>query len=170
MRNHLSLRSGNPALNQKTFKGLQANGTAMTIDGTINKTSIALILLVLSAYYTYSSGNTSYIFLGLIGGIILAIATFIKKQWSPITVPIYAIFEGLALGGISVIYESMYTGIVQQAIFLTFGIFATLLFAYKTKIIQATENFKLGVFAATGGIAIVYFISFMFNIFNAFYK
>tara|TARA_Y100000590_G_scaffold410555_1_gene503727 strand:- start:203 stop:943 length:741 start_codon:yes stop_codon:yes gene_type:complete len=167
MRNHLSLRSGNPALNQKTFKGLQADGTTMTIDGTVNKTSIALILLLLSAYYTFSTGSTSYILFGFIGGIILAIATVIKKQWAPITVPIYAILEGLALGGISAIYESMYTGIVQQAIFLTLGIFAALLFAYKTKIIQATENFKLGVFAATGGIAIVYFISFIMRLFGS---
>ena len=109
------------------------------------------------------TSNTGFIFIGLIVGIVLAIATIIKKTWSPITVPLYAICEGLALGGISSIYESMYTGIVQQAIFLTLGIFTALLFAYKTKIIKATENFKLGVFAATGGIAIVYFISFIMS-------
>ena len=71
------------------------------------------------------------------------------------------------MGGISAIYDNMYTGIVQQAIFLTFGIFTALLFAYKTKIIRATENFKLGVFAATGGIAIVYFISFIMSFFGS---
>jgi len=164
MNKHLSLRSGNPALHKNTFKGLETTGDdTMTIDGTVNKTSIALILLLLSSYYTYSTSNTGFIFIGLITGIVLAIATIIKKTWSPITVPLYAICEGLALGGISAIYESMYTGIVQQAIFLTLGIFTALLFAYKTKIIKATENFKLGVFAATGGIAIVYFISFIMS-------
>ena len=164
MNKHLSLRSGNPALHKNTFKGLETTGdNTMTIDGTVNKTSIALILLLLSSYYTYSTSNTGFIFIGLIVGIVLAIATIFKKTWSPITVPLYAICEGLALGGISAIYESMYTGIVQQAIFLTLGIFTALLFAYKTKIIKATENFKLGVFAATGGIAIVYFISFIMS-------
>jgi len=168
MRNHLSLRSGNPALNKNTFKGLQTSeGHTMTIDGTVNKTSIALIILLVSAYYTYSTSNTNFIFIGFIAGLILAIATIIKKQWAPITVPIYAICEGLALGGISSIYDSMYTGIVQQAIFLTIGIFAALLFAYKTKIIKATENFKLGVFAATGGIALVYFASFIMSFFGS---
>ena len=167
MRNHLSLRSGNPALNKNTFKGLIAEGDTMTIDGTVNKTSIALFILLFSAYYTYSTANTSFVFIGFILGIVLAIATIIKKQWAPITVPLYAICEGLALGGISAIYESMYAGIVQQAIFLTIGIFAALLFAYKTKIIQATENFKLGVFAATGGIALVYFISFIMSFFGS---
>jgi uncharacterized YccA/Bax inhibitor family protein len=164
MNKHLSLRSGNPALHKNTFKDLETTGdNTMTIDGTVNKTSIALILLLLSSYYTYSTSNTGFIFIGLIIGIVLAIATIFKKTWSPITVPLYAICEGLALGGISAIYESMYTGIVQQAIFLTLGIFTALLFAYKTKIIKATENFKLGVFAATGGIAIVYFISFIMS-------
>ena len=168
MRNHLSLRSGNPALNKNTFKGLQTSGgQTMTIDGTVNKTSIALIILLVSAYYTFSTSNTNFIFIGFIAGLILAIATIIKKQWAPITVPIYAICEGLALGGISSIYESMYTGIVQQAIFLTIGIFAALLLAYKTKIIKATENFKLGVFAATGGIALVYFVSFIMSFFGS---
>ena len=167
MRNHLSLRSGNPALNKNTFTGLITKGDIMTIDGTVNKTSIALLLLLFSAYYTYSTANTSFVFIGFILGIVLAIATIIKKQWSPITVPLYAVCEGLALGGISAIYESMYTGIVQQAIFLTIGIFAALLFAYKTKVIKATENFKLGVFAATGGIAIIYFISFIMSFFGS---
>ena len=168
MRNHLSLRSGNPALHKNTFKGLQTSeGHTMTIDGTVNKTSIALIILLVSAYYTFSTANTNFIFFGLIVGLILAIATIIKKNWAPITVPIYAICEGLALGGISAIYESMYTGIVQQAIFLTMGIFAALLFAYKTKIIKATENFKLGVFAATGGIALVYLVSFVMSFFGS---
>ena len=93
--------------------------------------------------------------------------TIFKKEWSPVTVPVYAVLEGLALGGISSVYAHEYTGIVQQAIFLTFGIFATLLFAYKTKVIKPTENFKLGVFAATGGIAIVYLASFIMSMFGS---
>jgi len=167
MKNHLSLRSGNPALNKNTFKNLSIDGDqTMTIDGTVNKTSISLIILLISAYYTFTTSNTSFIIVGMICGLILAIATIFKKHWAPITVPAYAICQGLALGGISAIYESMYTGIVQQAVFLTMGIFMALLFAYKTKIIKATENFKLGVFAATGGIGIVYLISFIMSFFG----
>ncbi|MAQ32163.1 MAG: hypothetical protein CMD26_05505 [Flavobacteriales bacterium] len=86
-----------------------------------------------------------------------------KKSLSPITVPLYAGVEGLAMGAISAQYTALYDGIVPQAITLTLGILFALLFAYKTKIIAATENFKLGVFAATGGIFIVYFISFIMS-------
>ena len=134
------------------------SGDVMTLQGTVNKTSISLLILLCTAFYTYSSQNTSYIWVGFIGGFIVALATIFKKEWAPYTVPLYAALEGLALGGISAIYNHLYTGIVQQAIFLTFGIFTALLLAYKTKIIQPSENFKLGIFAATGGIFIVYFM------------
>ena len=154
------MRSGNPALNKKTFENLtNTSGDVMTLDGTVNKTALGLLLLMCAAYYTYSTGNLSLILPGFIGGLIVAFVTIFKKQWSPITVPIYAVLEGLALGGISSIYDNAYTGIVQQAIFLTFGIFFTLLLAYKSKLIKPTANFKLGVTAATGGIAIVYVVS-----------
>jgi len=165
----LGFRSGNPALTKKTFEGLESDSSnaTMTLDGTVNKTSLSLLILLFCAYYTYSSQNTSFIFLGFIGGFITALVTIFKKTLSPYTVPLYAVFQGLALGGISAIYNNMYTGIVQQAIFLTFGIFAALLFAYKTKIIEPTENFKLGVFAATGGIALVYIVSFIMSFFGS---
>ena len=167
MNKHLSMRSGNPALNKNTFKNLSSTTSeTMTIDGTVNKTAISLIILLFCAYYTYSTANTGFIMIGFIGGFITALVTIFKKALSPYTVPLYAVFEGLALGGISAVYNHMYKGIVQQAIFLTFGIFAALLFAYKTKIIQPSENFKLGVFAATGGIAAVYIVSFIMSFFG----
>ena len=157
MRRHLSFRSGNPALTAKTFKNFTpTSGNVMTLDGTVNKIAMSLIILLSCSYYTFSTQNVNFIMVGIFGGLITAIITIFKKEWAPYTVPLYAALEGLALGGISTIYEHMYTGIVQQAVFLTMGIFAALLFAYKTKIIQPTENFKLGIFAATGGIFIVY--------------
>ena len=118
------------------------------------------------------NGNLSLIWPGFIGGFIVAMITIFKKEWSPVTVPVYAVLEGLALGGISSVYaeafssESNYGDIVQQAIFLTFGIFFTLLFAYKTKVIKPTENFKLMVFSATMGIGLLYLISIMMNLFG----
>ena len=98
-----------------------------------------------------------------IAAFIVAIVTIFKKSWAPITVPLYAILEGSLLGGISYMYNSMYDGIVSQAIQLTVGILLALLFAYKSGYIKATENFKLGVFAATGGIAIIYLINFIMS-------
>tara|TARA_B110000263_G_C15244605_1_gene481090 strand:- start:126 stop:866 length:741 start_codon:yes stop_codon:yes gene_type:complete len=168
MRRHLSFRSGNPALTSKTFKDFAATSeNVMTLDGTVNKIAISLMILLSCSYYTYSTENVSFIMIGIFGGLITAIITIFKKHWAPYTVPLYAGLEGLALGGISTLYEHMYTGIVQQAVFLTMGIFAALLFAYKTRIIQPTENFKLGIFAATAGIGVVYLISFVMSFFGS---
>ena len=99
------IRSGNPALSKKTFENLRTTSDGvMTLDGAVNKTAISMGILLLAAYYTYSNAIMDYIVIGFIGGFILAIVTIFKKEWSPITVPIYALLEGLALGGISKIY------------------------------------------------------------------
>ena len=161
-------RSGNPALSKRTFNNLKSTtGEVMTLDGTVNKTAMSLAILLFAAYYTYSNAIMDYVLIGLIGGFIVALVTIFKKEWSPITVPIYAVLEGLYLGGVSKMFGNMFEpGIVPQAICLTLGILIALLFAYKTKIIKVTENFKLGVFAATAGILVVYLISILMSAFG----
>ena len=161
MRKHLSLRSGNPVLSKSTFINTGSISEKMTINGTVNKTAISLLLLVGTGYITFTSINPVILIGCGIGGFIVAIITVFKKEWAPITVPIYAILEGGALGGISYMYNSLYDGIVTNAIFLTIGILLSLLTAYRSGYIKPTENFKLGIFAATGGIAIVYLINFV---------
>lgn len=167
MASHLSLRSGNPVLTKSTFnRGLDVSET-MTINGTVNKTAISLFLLIGTGYFTFDVINPIILIVCGIGGFITAIVTVFKKQWAPITVPIYAILEGGLLGGVSFMYNSMYNGIVTDAIFLTVGILLSLLFAYRSGLIKPTENFKLGIFAATGGIAIVYIINMVMGFFGS---
>jgi uncharacterized YccA/Bax inhibitor family protein len=166
---HLSFRSGNPALSASTFKSVHGSRDLklMTIDGTVNRTIISLFILLLSGAFTYIFELMALTFIGLIVGMILAIATMFKPQWSPKTVPLYALFQGMALGGISFMFNTMYEGIVTQAIVLTAGIFFSLLLAYKSRLIKATENFKLGVTAATGGIFMLYMVSMLMSLFGA---
>ena len=169
MARHLALRSGNPALTSKIFLELGRADTAnaMTIQGTVNKTGLALLLLMASATLTWNSPEASgLIWVGALGGFIVALITIFNKTAAPYTVPVYAVLEGLFLGGISRIFESMYPGIVQQAVFLTFGTLGALLLAYRSGLIKATENFKLGVTAATGGIAFVYIVSIVMGFFG----
>ena len=168
MRSHLSMRSGNPALTSKIFTSeIQDGSDAMTIGGTVNKTAMSLLLLMATASYTWQNPSIGLMMFGIFGGLILAIITIYKKTWAPYTVSAYALLEGLALGGISRIFDDQYPGIASQAIFLTFGILAVLLLAYKTGLIKPTENFKLGVTAATGGIVVMYLISWIMSMFGS---
>jgi uncharacterized YccA/Bax inhibitor family protein len=169
-------RSANPALNKNTFAGLRtaADQSVMTIQGTVNKTLLMLLLVFLGASYTWGfvgTGETSsavmtYMIVGGIGGFITAIITVFKKTWSPVTAPVYAALEGLFLGGISGMMNAQYPGIVLNAVMLTIGTLFALLFIYKTGLIKVTDNFRLGVFAATGGIALTYFLSFILGMFG----
>jgi len=171
------MRTANPALNSKTFQEYSSRTgvvDSMTIQGTVNKTAIILCCLLLSAGWTwnmfFSSGNPAVVMPwmigGAIGGFVVALITVFKKTAAPVTAPIYALLEGLFIGGISSIFEAQYPGIVIQAVGLTFGTLFALLFAYKSGFIKATENFKLGVVAATGSIMLIYFASILLGFFG----
>lgn len=164
------MRSGNPALSTGTFAGLPrvADDRAMTVQGTVNKTAILLALVVGGAALTWQQAALSPLLMGggAIIGLILALVTVFKKEWAPITAPLYAGAEGVFLGGVTALAETAYPGIGLQAVSLTFGILFSLLIAYKSGVIRATENFKLGVAAATGGIFLVYLVSFGLSFFG----
>ena len=167
------MRSGNPALKENTFLDLgsgtlvQGDAGAMSLNGTVNKTALLLVVTLAGALFSWSqftsamaAGNPGaimpYVWGGAIGGFVVALVTIFKKEWSPFTAPLYAALEGLFLGAVSAMFELRFPGIVMQAVGLTFGTLAALLLAYRSGLIKATENFKLGVVAATGGIALLY--------------
>jgi uncharacterized YccA/Bax inhibitor family protein len=174
------MRSGNPVLGANTFldvgsgRVVSSDAGTMTVNGTVNRTGVLLVLLLAGAAFTWSKfqGPESmpavlpWLMTGAIGGFIVALITIFKKTWAPVTAPAYALLEGLFLGGISAAMELRFPGIVMQAVGLTFGTLAALLFAYRTGLIRATENFKLGVVAATGGIALLYLVDIVMGFFG----
>ena len=167
------LRSTNPVLKEKVFAGAIPTGETMTIQGTVNKTGLLLLFVVATAAWTWGlahsqSPEAAYPWMmgGLVGGLVVALVTIFKKEWSPVSAPIYALLEGLVLGGISAIFDKMYNGIAVQAISLTLGVMFVMLLAYKFRIVQATRGFKLGVIAATGGIALVYALNMLMSLFG----
>ncbi len=173
MASTVPMRSGNPALGADTFSRAPSVSGAepMTLGGTVNKTALSLFILLITAGYVWNRGANDpalpmWILGSVIAGFILALVTVFKQTWAPMTTPAYAAVEGVALGGISVVFESQYPGIVSQAVFLTFGTLGALLLAYRSGVIKATENFKLGIVAATGGIALLYLVSFVLSFFG----
>ena len=90
------MRSGNPALRADTFldagSGALIRGDAgtMTLNGTVNKTAILLVLTLAGALFTWSQFSAAlaagspgavmpYVWGGAIGGFIVALVTVFKK-------------------------------------------------------------------------------------------
>jgi len=157
-------RSGNPAFSKGFGINESISGEVMTLDGTVNKTGILLTLCVGGAYFGWNSPGL--VIPSILIGLVIAIFTIFRPKNSPYTAPAYAAIEGIALGGITMIFETQYPGIGIQAIGLTFGILASLLFCYKSGIIKPTENFRLMIFAGTMGILILYLVSFIMRFFG----
>jgi uncharacterized YccA/Bax inhibitor family protein len=175
------MKTSNPALGDKTFQDLANNQSGsltdagrMTLSGTVNKTGILLLCVMATAAWTWHqflvSGDMAAVaplmIAGMIGGFICAMVTIFKKEWSPVTAPIYALLEGLVLGGLSAVFEARYPGIGIQAVSLTFGTLFILLLLYSSGIIKVTEKFRLGIIAATGGIMVFYLLEMVLGFFH----
>ncbi|WP_167617765.1 Bax inhibitor-1/YccA family membrane protein [Maribellus sediminis] len=175
-------KSSNPVFKERVFaKDYTTASDVMTVNGTMNKTALLLLLVVAGAVFTWNkffevaAGNPEaaasavapWLLVGGIGGFITVLVTVFRPQSSGISAPIYAIFEGLLLGGISAILELQYAGIVMRAVALTLAVFAAMLFLYRSGIIKVTNKLMMGIFAATAGIALVYFVSFIAGMFGA---
>ncbi len=172
------IKTSNPALSANTFRDqygmLSDTAGRMTLNGTVNKTGILLLCAIATAGWTWSlflpthdaSVIAPWMLGGLFGGFVMAMVTIFKKQWAPVTAPIYALLEGLVLGGLSATLEMRYHGIAIQAVSLTFGTLFVLLLAYRSGLIRVTQKFRLGIIAATGGIAVFYLLEIVLGFFG----
>ena len=168
------LRTSNPALREDVFTATrldEGRGT-MTVNGTVNKTALLLILALLTASASWvlgaggGPGVTGWAIGASLGGLAVAIATIVRPRWSPYTAPIYALLEGVILGLVSMWFEARYPGIAIQAVALTFGVFGVMLVLYRTGVVKVTQRFRAGVLAATLGIAVVYLVSLVLGLFG----
>jgi uncharacterized YccA/Bax inhibitor family protein len=168
------MRTSNPVLNEKRFEGFATIGERMTLQGTVNKTGILLLCAMASATWTWhlfmqsrsAADVMPYLWIGIIGGFVCAMVTVFKKEWSPVTAPLYSLLEGLALGAISSVLEIRFPGIAIQSVSLTFGTLLVLLLAYRSGLIPVTQNFRLGIVAATGAIMLFYLLEFVLGFFG----
>ncbi len=165
------MSSNNPILSSSVISNAPvSHGAPMTVQGAVNKTGILLALVSIGAGFSWNlashGGGALWIVAGAIVGMITALVTCFKKEWAPVSAPIYAVAEGLLLGGVSAQLNALYPGIAVQACMLTFGTLFGLLAAYRMKWIRASEQFKAVVFVGTMAVALVYFVSFLLNLFG----
>ncbi len=161
------MRSSNPAIGPNTFTGFGYVDQSMTVYGTVNKSVLLLLLIAISATMVWAiPALTGIGLIACLPALILAVVTTFKPEWARITAPLYSILEGICLGSFSLLINRTYPGLPMQAVVLTFGVFFTMLVAYRSGIIQANEKFKSILIPAIGGIMICYSISLIMSIFG----
>ncbi|HKV70591.1 MAG TPA: Bax inhibitor-1/YccA family protein [Gemmatimonadales bacterium] len=166
----------NPVLNSKTFStaGVATGAETMTIEGTANKTGLLLLICLATSSWiwtqTYNAIDPSaalpWMWGGMLGGLVVAIATTMKPQWAPISAPLYAALEGLALGGISASYATAYPGILVQAVSLTFGTLFVMLLVYRSGAIRVTPRFQKVMLIAVLAILLYYVATMIMGLFG----
>ena len=171
-------KSGNPTLSEKTFeKTINTSGDSgvMTERGTLNKFGLLMILVLASASFTWKAAAESvnvmpWIIASGIGGVIIVLILAFRPVWAAFLAPIYALVEGVFVGGISAFYNDAFAqvapGIVMQAVGITFGVVIAMFVLYRFEIIKATQKFKTIIFTATAGVAIFYLLAFVLRFFN----
>jgi len=176
------IKTSNPALGENTFRNMAGAGfggsidaaNRMTLNGTVNKTALLLMLGIATAAWTWHlfllsrdiSAVSPLMIGGMIGGFICAMVTIFKKEWSAVTAPIYALLEGLVLGGLSALLDLRYPGIGIQAVSLTFGTLFVMLMLYRSGLIKVTQKLRMGIVAATGGICVFYLLEMVLGFFG----
>jgi len=168
-------KSGNPAMNVFQNTITLPGAGVMTERGTLNKFFMLFLLVMASASLTwkafYDGVNVMpYTWGGAILGFITALVVIFKKEWAAYLTPVYALFEGVFLGGISALYNNIFAktapGIVTQAVLLTFGAVIAMYLLYRFRIIKVTEQFRSIIFIATAGIAIFYLLAMVLRMFH----
>ena len=170
------MATANPAMTEAAYvRAGRADTPAavMTLGGSVVKSAALVAILLAAAAYTWSeaaAGETGVAYglliAGCVGGFLVALLTIFAPRLSPFTAPTYAALEGLVLGAVSAVFEAKYPGLVIQAVGLSVGVLAVMLFVYGTGIIRATERFKIGVVAATGAVCLVYLVDAVASLFG----
>jgi uncharacterized YccA/Bax inhibitor family protein len=154
----------------------EARDDAMTLSGVVWAAAALIVLVVGAGAFGWSQVTTSevagaqmpgWLLVTFFAGFGVAILTVFKPALARFTSPVYALLMGAAVGAISRVYHEAYEGIVVQAVGLTIGIFAMMLFLYATRVIKVTDKLRMGIVAATGAILLVYVASWILRIFGA---
>lgn len=170
------MKNSNPVFNNDIFTKPQglSGSSAMTVSGTVTKSFYLLFLVVLSSLSTWLYLMMTHKFqtvalfagVGMVATLILGFIAIFKPQTCHITAPLYAIFEGFALGSITTLLSQVYGGIAFQAVSLTMGVALAMLASYKFGLIQVTEKFRSILMVATGGIFVIYMAKMLLGMFG----
>ena len=165
----------NPVFSSKAMEGNTTilSGEPMTINGAISKTFILFLCLLATSVYEfmlYAQGLTDkaagLLMIGFVASIIAFIVIMFARKTIKYMAPVYALSEGLIIGGLSAMFEGMYPGIVVQAVGSTFMAFFVMLALYKAGIIKCSEKFRSVLMISMFSILGIYLVQFIGSFFH----
>jgi uncharacterized YccA/Bax inhibitor family protein len=172
-------KSGNPALQEKSFEGTIFEGLAdhevMTINGTLNRFGLLFLVMIGSTIWSWSNfykggDPMPFMLTGVFGGLVVALIMGFKKEWSAYLAPVYAILQGLFVGSVSAWYDyafkTQYPGLVVHAVALTLLVTAVMYALYRFRIIKVTQRFRSVIVIATASIAVFYLAQWVYFAFS----
>lgn len=163
-------KSSNPSLQEKTYQGTIMEGVStgqeMTLKGTMNKFGVMIMLMIGSTLFAWSqfdkgSDPKPLMYIGVFGGLALAVLMAFKMKWAGVLAPAYAILQGLFVGSISAMYDYLYPGLPLQAVALTLLVTLGMFLVYRFRIIKVTNKLRTVVIIATSAVALFYLIQWM---------
>ena len=167
-------RSSNPVLSKMNEIPHGFAGTnTMTINGTIGKTFMLLLIAAIAgaavfyeAMMGYSDKVMTIMVVSLIAGLVTGLVTSFVPKLAKFLSPIYAFCEGALLTGLSLILETQFPGIAVQAISGTLICLGVMLLLYRAGAIKATEKFRAVLLSAMVTILVLYIINLIGGFFN----
>jgi uncharacterized YccA/Bax inhibitor family protein len=144
-------------------------GKRMTVGSVLGATGVLLLLVGGGAVWGWANALLVQrwywlFFIVLIG---LVILTVTRPALAILTGIFYALGQGAFVGSLSKVYETLYEGIVFQAVLATFAVFVAMLFLYGTRIVKVTERVRSVIIVATLGVGLFYLFTFLLSLFGA---
>ena len=166
-------RTSNPTMREEVFEGqglTVASADPMTLTGTIGKSFVLIALTLVTAVIGWMNPSYPLLIGSMVAGLVIAIVTAFKKEWSPFTAPLYALVEGLLVGVLSgvvtvMLAKTAYASAVPIAVAGTLVTFVVMLTLYSTRVIRVTETFKGVIMGATAAVFLTYALSWIASIF-----
>jgi uncharacterized YccA/Bax inhibitor family protein len=157
-------------INEDKFANVQVSSDPMTLNGTINKSLLLLVIVTASACVGWILNNPIVTIGGFIIAFIMSLVIAFKPHTSPYLAPIFSVFEGLFVGGLSLMMsealaEKGWRGAVPIAVLGTLVVFMIMFGLYAMRVIRVTETFRSVVIGATLAVAVVYLGTFITSFF-----
>jgi uncharacterized YccA/Bax inhibitor family protein len=174
-------KSSNPVLQENAYKGTIFEdmtidrSQTMSVKGTLNKFAVLTLLMIVSAFFAWGYAERGMnvmplLLISVIGGLIIGIIMARKPQTASYLSPAYALLEGLFVGAISAYFEygrmasGGYSGIVFQAVGLTFVVSAVMYALYYFRVIKVTQKLRSVIIIATVSVGIFYLLTWVLGL------